>query len=93
MKLKSRSLLTAAIVLGVVWLAGAFLIDRVFAQTAPPTAKGKTAGESFKNVTTSTLKGLSPSDFLGAMGVMAAALEAMTVPIAIPPRARITLIG
>jgi hypothetical protein len=36
--------------------------------------KGKTAGEFFKNVTTSTLKGLSVSDFLGAMGVMTAAV-------------------
>jgi photosynthetic reaction center cytochrome c subunit len=38
------------------------------------TAKGQPAGEFFKNVTSSTLKGLSPSDFLGAMGVMAAAV-------------------
>ena len=36
--------------------------------------KGQTAGEFFKNVTTPTLKGLSPSDFLGAMGVMTAAV-------------------
>jgi hypothetical protein len=41
-----------------------------------PTAnpKGKTAGEFYKNVTTNTLKVLTPSDFLGAMGVMTAAL-------------------
>jgi len=38
------------------------------------TGKGLTAGEFFKNVTTSTLKGLTPSDFLGAMGVMTAAV-------------------
>ena len=38
------------------------------------TAKGLTAGQFFKNVTTSTLKGLTPSDFLGAMGVMTAAV-------------------
>ncbi len=38
------------------------------------TARGLTAGEFFKNVTTSTLKGLTPSDFLGAMGVMTAAV-------------------
>jgi photosynthetic reaction center cytochrome c subunit len=43
-------------------------------QAAPATAKGQTAGEFFKNVTTSTLKGLTPSDFLGAMGVMTAAV-------------------
>ncbi len=36
--------------------------------------KEPTSGEFFKNVTTSTLKGLTPSDFLGAMGVMTAAL-------------------
>jgi Photosynthetic reaction centre cytochrome C subunit len=44
------------------------------AQARAATAKGQTAGEFFKNVTTSTLKGLSPSDFLGAMGVMTAAV-------------------
>ncbi|HEV2199711.1 MAG TPA: photosynthetic reaction center cytochrome c subunit family protein [Bryobacteraceae bacterium] len=44
------------------------------AQAKAATAKGQTAGEFFKNVTTSTLKGLSPSDFLGAMGVMTAAV-------------------
>jgi len=38
------------------------------------TVKGLTAGEFFKNVTSSTLKGLTPSDFLGAMGVMTAAV-------------------
>ena len=37
-------------------------------------ARSKTAGEFFKNVTTSTLKGLTVDDFLGAMGVMAAGL-------------------
>src|SRR5579884_924168 len=37
-------------------------------------AKGPTSGEFFKNVTTSTLKDLTPSDFLGAMGVMTAAV-------------------
>lgn len=50
------------------------------AQTAPAAKpktgnpKAKTSGEFYKNVTTSTLKGLTPSDFLGAMGVMTAAL-------------------
>ena len=36
--------------------------------------KGKTAGEVFKNVTTTPLKGLTVDDFMGSMGVMAAAL-------------------
>lgn len=48
------------------------------AQVVPAPAqgqpKGATSGEFFKNVTASTLKGLTPSDFLGAMGVMTAAL-------------------
>src|ERR1051326_2679635 len=42
---------------------------RAWAQTRP-----KTAGEAFKNVTTSALKGLTVDDFIGAMGVMAAGL-------------------
>jgi photosynthetic reaction center cytochrome c subunit len=42
-----------------------------FGQTA---AKGPTAGQVFKNVTTSTLKGITVDEFMGSMGVMAAAL-------------------
>ncbi|HEX4138060.1 MAG TPA: photosynthetic reaction center cytochrome c subunit family protein [Bryobacteraceae bacterium] len=41
-------------------------------QAAP--AKGPTAGEFFKNVTTNSLKGLSVDDFLEAMGVISADL-------------------
>ena len=37
-------------------------------------AKGPTAGQVFKNVTTSTLKGITVDEFMGSMGVMAAAL-------------------
>ncbi len=51
-------------------IAGAACLARI--ATAGDT--GQTAGEFFKNVTTSTLKGLTPSDFLGAMGVMTAAV-------------------
>ena len=40
----------------------------------PPATKGEVSGHYYKNVTTSTLRELSPSDFLGAMGVMTAAL-------------------
>ena len=43
----------------------------VSAQTG---TQGKTAGEVFKNVTTTPLKGLTVDDFMGSMGVMAAAL-------------------
>jgi hypothetical protein len=39
-----------------------------------PAPARKISAEYYKNVTTSTLKGLTPSDFLGAMGVMTAAL-------------------
>jgi photosynthetic reaction center cytochrome c subunit len=42
-------------------------------QIATPT-KGQAAGEVFKNVTTSTLKGITVDDFMGSMGVMSAAL-------------------
>src|SRR5665213_150990 len=65
MKLWSSRLILAVAAGAVAW-----------AQTPAPTAtpKAQTAGEAFKNVTTSTLKGLTVSDFLGAMGVMSAAL-------------------
>jgi len=56
-----------------VWLIGIALSGRAAAQ-APAAPKTQVAGEAFKNVTTSTLKGLTVSDFLGAMGVMSAAL-------------------
>ena len=57
--------------LSVLYLAGS-LVKPAKGQSAP--ANQQTAGEFFKNVTTSTLKGLTPSDFLGAMGVMTSAL-------------------
>jgi hypothetical protein len=64
-------------VLAVSWivLAGSVAVDRAAAQTRMTgDPKGKTAGEFFKNVTTSTLKGLSVDDFIAAMGVIAADL-------------------
>jgi hypothetical protein len=68
-------------ILGLVGLAAAGLIGVAFTshaagqtgQAATP-AKGQTAGEVFKNVTTSTLKGITVDDFMGSMGVMSAAL-------------------
>lgn len=54
-------------------VAGLVLPGQAMAQAAA-TAKPKTAGEAFKNVTTSTLKTISVDDFMGSMGVMAAAL-------------------
>src|ERR1700685_1419210 len=50
-------------------VAGLALASQAVAQEKP-----KTAGETFKNVTTSTLKGLTVDEFMGSMGVMAAAL-------------------
>jgi hypothetical protein len=63
----------AVAVMVVVWLAGLAMVDRAAAQASQP-AVAKPAGEAFKNVSTSTLKVLTVDDFLGAMGVMAAAL-------------------
>jgi len=80
-----RRIVTSAARAATVCLAGITFVNLALAQnqSAPQaqvaaakaaTAKGLTAGEFFKNVTTSTLKGLTPSDFLGAMGVMTAAV-------------------
>jgi len=76
MKLWSTRLILAAAGGTAVWLISAALAGQAVAQTPASTAapKAPTAGEAFKAVNTSTLKGLTVSDFLGAMGVMAAAL-------------------
>src|SRR5580658_1921469 len=54
------------------------LADHASAQVAQPAAAGaakqKTAGETFKNVTTASLKPLTVDDFMGAMGVISADL-------------------
>jgi hypothetical protein len=72
MKLLLRNLSVVTAGSAVVWLGSVALTDRAKAQA--PAGKEKTAGEVFKAVNTSTLKGLTVSDFIGAMGVMAAAL-------------------
>lgn len=74
MKLWWRRLIVAAAGGALVWLLGIELTSHAKAQTPAPATAGPTAGAAFKNVTTSTLKGLTVSDFLGSMGVMAAAL-------------------
>lgn len=72
--------LWSKLILAVSGMAAAFLIGIVLtghaAAQAPAAAaaKGQTAGDAFKNVTTPTLKGLTVSDFLGTMGVISAAL-------------------
>src|SRR6266702_3963468 len=57
-------------------LTGVMFTNSAAAQAGQASAqvRPKTAGEAFKNVTTSTLKGLTVDDFIGAMGVMAAGL-------------------
>ncbi len=75
MKLWSRPLILAVAAMTVVWLIGVALVDRAAAQAqAAAAAKAQTAGEAFKNVSTSTLKGLPVDDFVAAMGVLSAAL-------------------
>jgi photosynthetic reaction center cytochrome c subunit len=73
MKFWSKPLILAVAALAVVWLMGIAFVDRAAAQ-APAPAKSQIAGEAFKNVSTSTLKGLTVDDFLGAMGVISADL-------------------
>ena len=77
MRISARRLIFAAAAIAAMWAAGYALVERAAAQTGPAAAPVKapvTSGAFYKNVTTSTLKGLTPSDFLGAMGVMTAAL-------------------
>jgi photosynthetic reaction center cytochrome c subunit len=69
MKFCSTRLTLAVAGMSVVCLSGIPLLG----QAGTP-VKGQTAGEVFKNVTTSPLKGLTVDDFMGSMGVMAAAL-------------------
>jgi photosynthetic reaction center cytochrome c subunit len=70
MKLWWRMNLAVAGLAGV-WLGG--LVSA--AQIRPPaSAAGKTAGEAFKNVSTSTLKELSVDDFVASMGLISANL-------------------
>jgi hypothetical protein len=71
MKIWSKRLILAAVGIAVAFVIWFSLPSRAAAQAV---AKPQTAGEVFKNVTTSTLKGLTIDDFMGSMGVMAAAL-------------------
>jgi len=66
MKFWSRRLTLAVAGMSVAAFA---LAGAAYAQEKP-----KTAAEVFKNVTTSTLKGITVDEFMGSMGVMAAAL-------------------
>lgn len=83
MKFWSRATVTVAMC-AVCGLTGAILLGQAGGQDkaapkgkapeqakAAATAKGPTAGQVFKNVTTPTLKDLSPDDFILAMGLIA----------------------
>ena len=70
MKTKSKFEVVAGIAISAVLLIGPGLNSRASAQVAKP----KNAGETFKNVTTTSLKALTVDDFMGAMGVIAADL-------------------
>jgi hypothetical protein len=79
MRLWSRLTVTGALVVSL--SSGFGFVVRAATQArggapapAPAQTTVKKAGEFFKNVTTSTLKELSPDDFIAAMGVMTAAL-------------------
>ncbi len=74
MKLWSKRLTPALAGIASAAVVGVSLTGHAAAQQGTPAPPGKLAGEAFKNVTTSTLKTLTVDDFLGAMGVMAAAL-------------------
>jgi len=79
-KLWSRPLIPAVGVMVAVGLVGIGLTSHSAAQAAPQAAqapvqaKAPTAGETFKNVTTSSLKALTVDDFMASMGVIAADL-------------------
>src|SRR5580658_6759057 len=67
----SGAALAAAAIMTAVVLAGVGLVGPASAQVA---TKQKTAGETFKNVTTPALKALTVDDFMGAMGGISAHL-------------------
>ncbi|HEY4362173.1 MAG TPA: photosynthetic reaction center cytochrome c subunit family protein [Bryobacteraceae bacterium] len=70
MQFWSKRLPVAVAVISLGCLAAAVLATRAAAQAPPSAAKSPKSGAFFKNVTTSTLKELTPDDFLSAMGVM-----------------------
>ena len=74
MRTWSKRLILPATGIAAGWLIAVTLPGHAAAQAPAAAPKGPTAGEAFKNVTTTSLKGLTVSDFLGSMGVMAAAL-------------------
>ncbi|MGB6945252.1 MAG: photosynthetic reaction center cytochrome c subunit family protein, partial [Bryobacteraceae bacterium] len=74
MKIRLQTTVIALGLMGLSYLVSRVLVKPAAAQGSGTGASEQKSGEFFKNVTTSTLKELTPSDFLGAMGVMTAAL-------------------
>lgn len=62
------------VALAIIGLAGVWLTAAVPATRGQGGAPARTAGEAFKNVTTSTLKELSVDDFVASMGLISANL-------------------
>jgi hypothetical protein len=77
MKLWSRGTLVLAGI-ACAWVSGSVVAERLAAQASAQAPAGATprkpAGEFFKNVTTSSLKGLPVDDFVETMGVISSAL-------------------
>src|SRR5579863_1404987 len=77
MRIWSKRLMLAAAGTSAGLIMGFALSDRAAAQAPaakPAAGTAVKSGTYFKNVTTSTLKELTPDDFLSAMGVMADSL-------------------
>ena len=81
MKIWMRRLTLAAAAIVLAFAVNTAISKRAAAQATASKSEAaaamsgtRTAGQVFKNVTTSTLKGITVDDFMGSMGVMAAAL-------------------
>jgi photosynthetic reaction center cytochrome c subunit len=74
MKLWSAPTVLAGAALACLLLIGSGLTSHAAAQTPAATTQAKTAGETFKNVKTTSLKALTVDDFMAAMGVISADL-------------------
>ena len=73
---RAKQLAIAGSALPLLWLVFARTLSAA-PQAAPSQATGQakpTAGQFFKNVKTTALRGLTVDDFLGVMGVMSAAV-------------------
>ncbi len=74
MKVRTQMTAVALGIIGLTCMVTPVLVKPASAQGPRAGSSEQKSGEFFKNVTTSTLKELTPSDFLGAMGVMTSAL-------------------